>query len=92
VILLVSYDLRQPAADYSGLIKELKGCSAWWHYLKSTWVVSTDETPDQLAERLRSHLLHKRDRLLVIEVESGAGLEGWLPQKAWDWLRKRLDS
>ena len=91
MILLVSYDLRQPGGDYSGLIEELKECSAWWHYLKSTWIVSTDETPDQFAERLRRHL-HKRDRLLVIAVEPGASRQGWLPKKAWDWLRKRLGS
>lgn len=91
MILLVTYDLKRPGGDYSGLIEAIKECPGWWHYLKSTWVVSTNETPDELTERLGAHL-HKRDRLLVIEVAPDAKRQGWLPKKAWDWLRKHIGS
>ena len=89
--LLVSYDLRTPGADYSGLIEELKKSKGWWHYLKSTWIVSTTETPDELYDRLEPHR-HKDDRILILEIGPGAARQGWLPEKAWGWLERHIDS
>ena len=87
--LLVSYDLRTADADYSGLIEELKKKKVWWHYLKSTWIVETAETPDELYTRLEPHR-HEGDRLLILELAPGAARQGWLPEKAWNWLEKRI--
>jgi hypothetical protein len=89
VALLVSYDLRGPGQDYSGLIKELKRKPPWWHHLKSTWIVSTDETPDQLYERLKEHL-DKNDRILIIEITESASRQGLLSKRAWDWIRNTV--
>lgn len=88
-VFLVSYDLREPGQDYAGLISELKSSHSWWHHLKSTWLVATDEPADQLFARLAEHV-HPNDRVLVLEVSAGAGRQGWLPKRAWKWLDQHL--
>ncbi len=86
MILLISYDLSDPGQDYSGLYEEIKKAGTWWHHLDSTWVISTKASPDEWQERLRRHI-DENDSLLVIEVTNN--YQGWLPERAWEWLNKR---
>ncbi|MDY7092609.1 MAG: hypothetical protein SX243_06520 [Acidobacteriota bacterium] len=81
----VSYDLRKPGKNYSGLTNELKNSPDWWHYLGSTWLIATRETAGQLYNRLAQHL-DKNDSVLVIRVSND--YSGWLTQEAWDWINK----
>jgi hypothetical protein len=82
----VSYDLRgKQKPDYKGLLEELKDSPIWWHYLESTWLIITDETPAELFQRLAPHL-HRLDSLLVIEVRDNC--QGWLPKSAWNWIHQ----
>ena len=85
MILLISYDLKKPKRDYRGLYREIKKADAWWHYLDSTWIISTNRDPDEWQSRLQEHM-DDDDSLLVIEVTSN--YQGWLPERAWKWLRK----
>ena len=84
----ITYDLKKPGQDYSGLYNAIKSYAGWWHYLESTWMVATDDTPNQIWERIRSHV-DKNDSVLIIEVKDN--MSGWLPRKAWDWLHKNID-
>lgn len=86
MILLITYDLHKPGQNYEGLHEEIKKYGTWWHHLDSTWLVSTTDTPTQCMKKLRQHM-DDNDNLLVIEVCDN--YNGWLPQKAWDWLHKR---
>ncbi len=79
----VSYDLKAPNRDYTGLYESLKATQRWWHYLESTWILLTDETPDQIWARLQSHV-DANDRLVIIEVRDNC--QGWLTKDAWDWI------
>lgn len=83
----VSYDLNKAGQNYSALYKELESSASWWHHLDSTWLIYTAESAKMLANRLRSHL-DDNDLLLVIEVTSE--YSGWLPQKAWDWMKEYI--
>lgn len=87
MILLVTYELKQAAASYGDLFEELKSRKSWAHYMSSTWLVVTDESPKELAAELRAHIF-QGDRLLVTKFV--AGYSGWLPRKAWDWVEKHL--
>lgn len=83
----VSYDLHRPGQDYSKLIEELESSPDWWHYLESTWLISTNESPDQVWNRIGKHL-DKNDRALIIQV--GPNCQGWLPQEAYAWIRTKF--
>lgn len=80
----VSYDLNKTGQNYSALYDELKASPGWWHNLDSTWLVSTQESADQLCDRLLRHL-DQNDRLLVIKVVKP--FQGFLTEKAWEWIR-----
>lgn len=83
----VSYDLNKSGQNYKALYDELESSSGYWHYLDSTWLVSTSETADQLSNRILKHL-DSNDSLLVIKVVSPKA--GWLPQDAWDWINQHI--
>ena len=83
----VSYDLKGPNPDYEPLIEALQSEGKWWHFLESTWLVSTDETSSELYKRLLPALTRK-DCILIIEVPNNA--QGWLPREAWDWIRNNV--
>jgi hypothetical protein len=84
VILVVTYDLKQPSGSYTNLFEVLKSKDSWWHYLSSTWLVATDETPSTLQDELVSHIF-KGDRILIVALR--AEYSGWLPPKAWEWIK-----
>lgn len=83
----VSYDLNKTGQNYNALYEELKASPVWWHYLDSTWLISTDENATQLSDRIRKHL-DQNDFLIVIKVTKDYA--GWLSQEAWDWLAKYI--
>ncbi|MBE0011742.1 hypothetical protein [Arthrobacter sp. AET 35A] len=86
--LLISYDLKSPGQDYTDLHDAIKSLGGWWHYLDSTWIVSTTLTPAQAWAELKAKM-DTNDRLLVIDV-TGKARSGWLPKKAWEWLTRHI--
>lgn len=85
-LLLVTYDLKTPGRDYASLHESIKQSTKWWHYLESTWVIATNETVREVSERLRPKI-DSNDRLLIVDM-TGREVRGWLPRKAWDWLKE----
>ncbi|MCX8819277.1 hypothetical protein [Vibrio parahaemolyticus] len=83
----ITYDLKSPNRNYSGLYDAIKATGKWWHYLESTWLVVTDETPQQIWTRLQPSV-DNDDNLLIIEVKNNA--QGWLPKEAWDWINVNI--
>lgn len=84
----ITYDLSTSGKkDYEGLHEAIKQQGDWWHYLDSTWLVKTDETPSKIWQRLKPHM-DKRDDLLIIEIRDN--VSGWLPQKAWKWIHDHV--
>ena len=82
---IISYDLTQPDRDYSGLYGAIEGFNTWWHYLESTWIVKTTDSPDEIFEKLKPYV-DENDNLLIVGV--GKKHQGWLPKKAWDWINR----
>lgn len=87
MIFLVTYELKGPAGSYRDLFEILKGYNSWWHYLRSTWLIDTDfESPQELFAEIKPYLQEK-DHVLVVRIVDG--YSGWLPSKAWKWLKNR---
>ena len=85
MIHIVVYDLKGPAGSYPEFFETLKEQGSWWHYLRSAWLVSTEETASDVYEALRPHI-RKGDRLLVWKLDHER--HGWLPRAAWDWIKR----
>ena len=90
MIHIVVYDLKGAAGSYPEFFETLKNQGSWWHYLKvSAWLVSTEKTPHEVYDALRAHI-RAGDRLLVWEL--GQERQGWLPRKAWDWIKRHEET
>lgn len=85
MLYLISYDLKNSTKDYSSLYEAIKSYGQWWHYMDSTWIVSTQSQIETVVQSIRSQI-EEADNLFVVEI-SGCRRNGWLPKKAWDWLR-----
>jgi hypothetical protein len=85
MILIVTYDLRGAAGSYEEFFDALKSEDSWSHYLRSTWLVATNKSPDEMFQELRP-FLRSGDHLLVTSLSRDR--QGWLPHKAWEWIRR----
>jgi hypothetical protein len=86
-ILLVTLDLKAGISD--ALFDALKNQGSWWHYMKPTWLLYTDKTPDEVVDALKPHM-EGHGRLLVVPLTRP--YQGLLPDKAWKWIRERVDA
>lgn len=82
---VVAYSF-QGARSTEFIEDELKKSPGWMHYLGGTWLVSTEETAEQLYHRLVPYL-NQDDNALVVEITPTATYHGWLPREGWEWLR-----
>lgn len=88
MILIVSYDLKT-CRDYTGFYETLQQQGPWWHYLASTWLINTANSPETLANAVRPYM-DPQDSLLVAEM--GIRFQGFLPKQAWDWIYQQQGS
>ena len=51
-------------------------------------LLRTDESANQIYTRLEPHL---DDDINLFITEIGSDHQGWLPHKAWKWIRKHVD-
>lgn len=86
MILIVTYDLRGAAGSYEEFFDALKAHRSWAHYLRSTWLISTSSSPGELFDELRPYI-RPGDHLLVARLTKER--QGWLPKKAWDWIKRQ---
>ncbi|MDT8262002.1 hypothetical protein RQ832_01960 [Roseomonas sp. DSM 102946] len=56
--------------------------------LESVRWISTDKTPDQINDDLKSKL-DRNDRIFISRVNSLQN-EGWLEKDTWAWINQRL--
>jgi len=85
---MIGYDLNKPLQNYQGLIKALKEFDTWWHQLDSTWIVATEQTAEQIRDKLISYL-DKNDELLVTKISAPAAWQGF-NEEGSQWLRNQL--
>lgn len=85
---LITYDINSND-NYNLLEKELKKYEKWWHYLERTWIIISEETPQEIWSRIENKI-NKKNNLLIIEIRKES--EGWLPRNAWDWIKKNVEN
>ncbi len=84
----VSYDLNAPDKKYEDVYKVLKGFAGWNHIMESTWLISTNLTPNQVLEKFKPHL-DSNDRMFISKVYADQ-YSGWLSDKQWEWVRTHV--
>lgn len=82
--LLVTYTLKNKLKNYDSLFTAIRSNSTrWFHYIDASWVVETKLSAHDFAQLLYPHI-ETTDRLLVVGITNQH--QGWLPEKAWEWL------
>ena len=84
---LVTYQFKGQAGTYTALFETLKSFGEWWHFIDGSWIVMTDQTAQQIYDRLKP-TLDANINILIFEL--GHDRQGWLPQKAWDWIKRNI--
>jgi hypothetical protein len=87
--MLIGYDLNSPSQNYEELFDAIRNLGTWWHCLDSTWLVTTNLTPLEVANRLWSKM-DKNDRLLVTRVNRSTTAWAGMTQDCSDWLRNTM--
>ena len=85
-IFAIICDLKSKSHDYSCLFNQLTK-SNWCHYIQSTWLIETDDTVEQIWNRIE-YTIDRKDFVLIIEVHKN--YRGQLPADAWNWINERV--
>ncbi len=85
-ILIVTLDITSPSLDRQKLFDVLKKQGRWWHYMKPTWLIYTDKSPDEIADNLKPYI-QGHGRLLIVPLTRP--FQGFLPKAAWEWIHER---
>lgn len=85
-IYLITYDLRVPGKDNTGLYEAIKGIGTqWYHPLESVWIVKSPlENADDIYRGI-CDAIDSSDRLFVVEINND-NKQGWLAKQFWEWL------
>jgi len=84
--ILTSYNSKK----FHEQITTAKGIKTWWHYIDNTYILIVESSI--LAKNITDYvmpLIPKR-RFFVCELDL-RNHNGWLPQEAWDWIKKQKD-
>ena len=85
MLCVVTFTLN-PARINAPLVKEIQNSTGWMHYFDNSWFIATNEDVNQLYTRLKP-FFKDTDLFLIIEIRKQSTYQGWLPEKAWDWLK-----
>ena len=87
MVLIVTYTLRNQYKDYSPFFNSIKSnCTEWWHFLDSTFIVSTPKSAAEFAQALFPYM-EATDSVFVSRLQKD--YNGWLPEAAWNWLNTK---
>lgn len=87
---MITYDLNSPGQRYDDVIKTIKedlSTGAWCSYWKSSYLLRSNLTPDQMLEKLKP-FLDQGDKFLIIEVVNNK--QGWLTDKQWKYINDHI--
>jgi hypothetical protein len=73
--------------DFHNTLSKAEGIETWWHYLESTYIliVKDNITASNISEYIMK--IAPENHFFVSELNL-KNHNGWLPEKAWDWINK----
>ena len=67
-----------------GVESALKAAKTWWHYFDTVWIIGTNQSLTAWHAKLKT-LIANSDSLFIVDI-TNRERNGWLPQRAWQWL------
>lgn len=86
MLYLITYAINKDR-DNTAFYNAIQNLGEWWHYIDNTWIIRSNETANQLYQRLSSFSGININRLLIIKIDEN-NKQGWLPREAWDWINQ----
>jgi len=88
-VYIVTYDLKYKwLRNYQGLYNQLQAFPAWMHHLDNTWLIVSEQTPEQIYNLLAPQL---GDDCHILITRVTRDYFGLLPEEAWQWLTSHKD-
>jgi hypothetical protein len=88
--ILIAYDVH-PAqgAAYDDLTAAIQSLGAWWHHLETVWIVRSNYRPNEIRDKLKSHI-GADDQLLILDITGDKA--GWagVSDAGSEWLREYM--
>ena len=88
MIVLITYDLKQPGRNYTPLYEVIKSMGEWQHPLESVWFVQMNDNTnlDDVVNVLKQNA-DKNDLFFAVRIT--AKYQGWLPTSFWTWINSK---
>lgn len=86
---IIAVDAWNTEPDVTALkdyIRTSPSISNWWNYIPCVFLVMSPMSADELSDALKPHT---RDASLLVIEANLRNSEGWLPERAWKWIKRR---
>lgn len=87
---MLTYDLNNPGQKYDDVIRVIKeeiSNGVWCSYWKSSYLLRSTLTPNQMLDTLKPYL-DKGDRFFVTEIVNNN--QGWLTDNQWEYINNSI--
>lgn len=87
---MITYDLNNPGQHYTEIINIIKNQLSngiWCSFWKSSFLIKSDKTPNQMLELLKPYL-DNDDRFFIVEIVNNK--QGWLEKDEWDFINRNI--
>lgn len=87
---LITYDLNSPGQRYDQVITTIKenlSTGVWCTFWKSSFLLRSELTPNQMMDKLKPYI-DSGDRFLIIEVTNN--YQGWLNTDDWEYIQENI--
>lgn len=73
--------------DFRAIQAAFGAAAGWARYAPNCWIVSTEEHPRAIVERIRG-VVSPKDSIFACEINL-ANHAGYLQKEIWDWVNER---
>ena len=86
-LLIITLDFNPNTSGHEEVYDAIKLQGTWWHYMKSTWLVQTAKSVQQVSDAI-GPLMKPKGRMLVAELHRP--YQGLQVPDAWAWINSRV--
>lgn len=86
---LLAFDVLESADATKAvkrLIKDSPDFPHWWNYIPGVFLLTSEMNAEQIADEIRP--VSDDANFIVLEIDPNNS-QGWLPEKSWEWIKRR---